>query len=158
MADLEKVCFRVEQDNSGYPPVQVEGLWARPFDQEKYILDNIPFFAKGVSWMDMIATTQSPDGQKWVTGVVSSSGHSTVRVIVFRDSRGTRALEEHVSELRKRFVSLGCSTELSHLPGLFAIDIPPDVPYSRILPVLEEGKVRDEWDYEEANLQHSLQG
>src|SRR5260221_6074103 len=119
MAALDKVWFKIQQDEDGYPPVQVESLWARPFDEGKYVLDNIPFFARGVSWRDMISASQGADGNKWFSGVVNPSGHSTIRIVMFRNS-GARPLEERVAELRGRFAAVGCSTELSHLPGLFA--------------------------------------
>jgi hypothetical protein len=155
MADLDKVWFKVQQDEDGYPPVQVESLWARPFDEGKYVLDNIPFFARGVSWRDMISATQGADGNKWFSGVVNPSGHSTIRIIVFRKADDPRPLEERVAELRGRFTALGCSSELSHITGLFAVDIPPSVPFSQVRPLLDEGQRLDQWDYEEANLRHA---
>ena len=50
MTKSEIVWFRLDQDEDGYPPVQTESVWAIPFGEGTYILDNVPFFAEGVSW------------------------------------------------------------------------------------------------------------
>jgi len=149
----EKIWFRISQDEDGYPPVSVETLWMSPVTGGAYRLDNIPFFAKGVSCGDMVSAFPGPDGHLWFDQVVDHSGHSTLRVVVFREVDDKRPLEERVEELRGRFSSIGCSTELSHLPGLLAVDVPPLVNFSIVLPLLEEG-VMGGWDYEEANLSH----
>jgi Domain of unknown function (DUF4265) len=156
MAQLDKVWFKVQQDEDGYPPVEVESLWAMPFDEGKYVLDNIPFFARGVSLRDMISVNQGADGHQWFCGVLNPSGHSTIRIVVFHNSSDPRPLEERVAELRARFTELGCSTELSYLVGLFAVDVPPSVLFSQVRPLLEEGRQLDRWDYEEANIRHTV--
>lgn len=154
MADFEKVWFRLQQDEDGYPPAQVETVWAVPFSEGTYVLENVPFFAQGVSLGDMISTTEDSDGRRWFNGVVKPSDHSTVRVSVFRESSDPRPLEERVAALRHRFTELGCTTELSHVSGLFAVDVPAAVDYDRVGDLLEEGK-DGSWDYEEASLRHS---
>jgi hypothetical protein len=151
---LEKVWFRIEQDKDGYPPVQVESVWAAPSGRDIYRLENVPFFAKGVSFKDEVFISQGSDGHKWYADVVVPSGHSTVRVIVYRNA-SLRPLEERVSELRQRFVERGCITELSHLPGLFAVDVPPSISIETVRPLLEEGAASETWDYEESNLCHA---
>lgn len=151
---MEKIWFKIEQDEDGYPPVQIESVWATPVGRNVYRLENVPFFAKGVSFKDEVSVSEGPNGQKWYSDVVASSGHSTVRVIVYRNA-DSRPLEERVSELRQRFVERGCVTELSHLPGLFAVDVPPTLSIETVRPLLEEGAASEAWDYEESNLCHA---
>jgi hypothetical protein len=46
-AGSTKVFFRLQKDADGYPPFEIESLWARPVGPDRYELDNIPFFATG---------------------------------------------------------------------------------------------------------------
>lgn len=151
---MEKIWFKIEQDDDGYPPVQIESVWATPAGGNLFRLENVPFFAKGVSFKDEVSISEGPDGRKWYADVVLPSGHSTVRVIVYRNA-DSQPLEERVGELRQRFIERGCITELSHLPGLFAVDVPPSLPLETVRPLLEEGAALEAWDYEEANLRHA---
>ena len=151
---LDKIWFRIEQDEDGYPPTRIESLWAAPTEGGLFRLENVPFFAKGVSFKDEVSISQGSDGHKWYADVVAPSGHSTVRVIVYRNA-SLPPLEERVSELRRRFVERGCITELSHLPGLFAVDVPPSISIETVRPLLEEGVASEAWDYEESNLRHA---
>jgi len=41
--------YRLEPDDDEYPPVSTEGLWVRSLDSGTVILDNIPFYAKGIA-------------------------------------------------------------------------------------------------------------
>jgi len=153
MTDFQKIWFRLHQDEDGYPPAQAETVSAVSFSEETYVLENVPFFARGVSLGDLISTSEDSEGRKWFQSVLKPSGHSTVRVIVFRNSGDPLPLEERVAALRRRFAELGCTTELSHVSGLFAVDVPPAVDYSKVHNLLEEGNAKY-WDYEEASIRH----
>ena len=78
--------------------------------------------------------------------VVRQSGHSTLRVVLF-DTTVLDSVRANLSEL-------GCSTELSHLPNLIAVDIPPDVELNRIREYLSRGELDGRWEYEESAVQH----
>jgi Domain of unknown function (DUF4265) len=153
-SQMLKLWFKIEQDEDGYPPVQVESIWAMPAGEDLFCLENIPFFAKGVSFKDKVSAFDGAGGQKWYADVVEPSGHSTLRIIVYRDTKSSQSLEERVSKLRQRFVEKGCTTELSHLPGLFAVDVPPSLSMKSLRLLLEEGADLDAWDFEESNLRH----
>ncbi len=150
----EKIWFSIDQDQDGYPPVKFETMWVSKTAGGAYRLENIPFFAKGVSSGDVVSISKRSDGENWFETVLSASGHSTLRVIVFRESLDKRPLEERVQEIRDRLFSLGCPTELSHLPGLFAVDVPPPIKFTHVRSLLNQGAARGLWDYEEANLRN----
>ena len=151
---MEKICFKIEQDEDGYPPVQIESVWASPAGGNLFRLENLPFLAKGVSFKDEVSTSEGLDGRKWYEDIAEPSGHSTLRVIVFRNGSSPQSLEQRVKELSQRFVEKGCITELSHLPGLFAVDVPPTVLLETLRPILDEGTALEAWDFEESNLRH----
>ena len=138
-----KIFFNLEQDEDGYPPASVESLWALPVGEGLFKIDNIPFFATGIAVDDIVSATLEGEVLQY-SDVVQPSGHSTLRVIVYDESQ--------VAEVRALFKQMGCSTELSHIPGLIAIDVPPSVSLDVLKPVLDEGRAKDRWDYEEACL------
>ncbi len=47
---------------------------------------------------------------------------------------------------------MGCSSELSELPRLVAVDIPADVEYRGVREFLEQGEADGEFEYEEGCL------
>lgn len=140
-----KVSFRLERGDDGYPPADWEHLWATRLPDGTFELDNTPFFAVGVSYLDVVATVRG-DGMNVFRSVVRASGHSTLRVILF----DTAVLQTVRTALRE----LGCSTELSHLPNLIAVDIPPNVELNRVRQYLSKGELDGQWEYEESALQH----
>lgn len=144
MDGAEKVVFRLEPDESGWPPASAEGLWAWPLGAGRHRLDNIPFFARGVGVDDIVTAERGADGQLWVTGVAERAGHSTIRVIA-RDDEGIEALR---SELR----GLGCSSEAYRRYRLIAVDVPPGVDLAAVRALLAEGEDAGRWGYEEAHL------
>lgn len=138
-----KIMFSLEQDEDGYPPATTESLWALDVGAGLYQIDNIPFFAVGIALNDIVSA-KLEHGALQYAEVVRPSGHSTLRVIVY-----------DVSELptvRAFFEQMGCATELSHLPRLVAIDVPPSVALEPLRQVLSTGREQDRWDYEEACL------
>jgi hypothetical protein len=148
--DLVKVTIHLVKDDSDYPPADFEHVWARMVGAGLYKLDNIPFFARGLRVGDVFLANAKNDEELLFSHVVRASDHSTIRVIVFRESTDSRPLEERVSILRSTLSQLGCSTELSHLPGLIAVDIPPTAKLSSITQILSDGEATGLWEYEEA--------
>ena len=56
------------------------------------------------------------------------------------------------AEIREQLREIGCSTEGSHIPRLFSVDIPAEVDYTQVRELLQAGAETDRWDYEEAAL------
>lgn len=141
---LVKVFFELQQDEDGYPPVTCESMWATPVGDGLYRLGNIPFFARGVACEDVVSAVRRDDGTLGFAEVVRPSRHSTLRVIIYEASE--------VPALRQDLEALGCDTELSHIPNLFAVDVPPAVPLDEVRRLLEAGTASARWEYEEACL------
>ena len=137
-----KILFALEQDEDGYPPVNVESVWARKTSDNFYELDNIPFYVRGISYKDVVDVARDDEGALNFKNIVRRSGHSTVRVIV-------SDLKDR-DDLRKKLEDFGCSWEGSNQPSLIAVDIPPEVKLASVLQFLEKGFEQERWDYEEA--------
>ena len=155
--DHVKVDFDLSQDAQGYPPTTTETLWAVRVGPDQFRLDNIPFFVCGVSCFDVIEAREGQAGRWKYRRLLRPSGHSTLRVVFFDRETNGPSLEERVRELLNNLRGLGCSTEISHIPGLISVDVPPGGTLTHVRPILETGMVRGQWDYEEATLGESIQ-
>ncbi|MGA7538935.1 MAG: DUF4265 domain-containing protein [Steroidobacteraceae bacterium] len=143
--DRVKIAFRLIRDADDYPPADWEHLWAIPRGADHFELDNIPFFAKGVAAGDLVAA-QRDDNQLVFERVIQPGGHSTVRVIMFDP--------DQKAVIRGELEQLGCETEGSHLPNLFAVDVPPEAAYTGVMKLLADKAGKDVLDYEEAAVRH----
>jgi hypothetical protein len=138
-----KILFELEQDEDGYPPASAETLWAIKTGDGLFKIDNIPFFVLGIAVNDIVAAAPEENIFRFEK-VVRPSGHSTLRIVVYDAA--------DVAAVRALFKQLGCSTELSHLPRLLAVDVPSTVSLEELKQVLESGRHQDRWGYEEACL------
>lgn len=139
----QKVLFRLERDEEGYPPADIEGVWAEELGDGGFVIDNIPFFASQATLGDVVEV-QEIGNELFYSSTRQCSDNSLLRVIFF-DGRDPLSLR---SELQK----LGCSTEQSHLRSLIAVNVPPTVEISNVMAILSEGYSKGYWDYEEAIL------
>lgn len=144
-ADRVKIGFRLIRDADDYPPADWEHLWAIPRGTDRFELDNIPFFAKEVAAGDLVAA-QYEDNQLVFKQVIQPGGHSTIRVIMYDP--------DQKAAIRDELTKLGCETEGSHLPNLFAVDVPPNADYTEVMKLLSANAAKDVLDYEEAAIRH----
>jgi hypothetical protein len=142
--DIHKVRFPLEQDEDGYPPASDELLWARLVSDGVYRVDNIPFFVRGISLGDEVCV-DTVDGDLVYRGVHRQGGHRTIRLLV--------GDEAQVPRIRDELRALGCPSELSHIPILVAVDIPPDIPESVIRGYLDRSMHAGVFEYEEGNVE-----
>lgn len=137
-----KILLDVERDDGTH---EVESVWAIP-EERGYRLDNVPFYARGFAWGDLVSATPDPDGLLRCTGLVAASGHSTIR-LWFADTGD-------VQKVRDALRAMGCDSELD-IPRLVAVDVPPDVPYERIRRYLDDKERAGVFEYEEGCLGQS---
>lgn len=63
-----------------------ESLWAEELGSDLYRIRNVPFFAYGLNFFDVVrATADSPDLKPEIREIVKPSGHKTLRLF-FEDS------------------------------------------------------------------------
>jgi hypothetical protein len=141
-----KIVFPLTRDSDDYPPADREHVWAIPHG-DHYEIDNIPFFVKGVSAGDTVAA-HTEGAQLIFDKVIDFGGHSTIRVVMYDLTQK--------EPIRSKLLQLGCESEGSHLPNLFAVDVPPAVNYAEILTLLANRADDGILDYEEASVQHRM--
>lgn len=141
MPEHVKVLFFTDPVD-GYPPEEWESMWCRPLGENRFKLDNIPFFAKGVSCEDVIKARCS-EGRYVFTEVVDASSNSTVRVIVY-DLEG-------VEQIRGKLRELGCEVEGSGIEGLLSANVPKSC-LGAVTEYLQGEHAADRLDYEEATM------
>lgn len=140
-----RVSFRLEQDEDGYPPVALERLWADRVQEGLYRLDNVPFYVKNVSSGDVVAVEALNDELSFLK-VVRASGNSVVRIYVLDI--------EDVQASRDEFRGLGCESELSDVPKLFALEVPASSEFAPVAQLIDAGVNQRRWEYEVGVMRH----
>src|SRR4051794_21746489 len=150
--DRVRVRFRLQRGSDGWPPVESEGVWARPCGGREYELDNVPWFAVGVAFGDRVLAEPDEDGVLWVQAHLLWSGRYTIRVIPLGDG----AASEQLQSIIDLFAPLGAECE-GALPAfkLVALDIPSTARLAEIKSLLVQGEAEGRWDYEEGCIDPS---
>jgi len=131
-----KILFR----HNAFDKESIESAWAGKVENG-YQLDNILFYAKNYSCQDIVSV-EEVEGELFVTGLIQENGHSTIRVL-FSDTK-------MIPKVRNELKNFGCSSELSNMINLVAVDVPPDINYSDIQDYLKKGETECKWEYQEA--------
>jgi hypothetical protein len=115
-----KVLFRVVGEKG---EVNVETLWAFDLGDDRYRLDNSPFYAYSVSVGDVVLAPVDPEeARPTYASVVEKSGNRTVRVLL-----DTPVEPGNVSDtLLQGLVAMGCEYEGANARYV-SINVPPSV-------------------------------
>jgi len=158
--ELRKIRFHISPAEwHGRPS---ETLWAEPVEETApattFRLRNSPFFAEGVSFLDMISAKPDRDGDGLeFAGVIERSGHSTYLILA---PAGSANFAKNWNVLQ----ALGCTYEsktLSTKEGekiLYAVDVPPDADIYAVYEALSDSERNGVWTFQEGHVGHKLQG
>jgi hypothetical protein len=119
------------------PDGTVETPWAIALGDGRFRLDNIPFFAYGISADDVIVAAPAHDGFLDFVRVDEPSGNRTLRVM-FKDKVGK------TEPLLPRLTEMGVGWE-GAFAKLFALTVPPEVDLESVAQVLAESGL--DWEY-----------
>jgi hypothetical protein len=122
---------------------ELETMWTVKRD-DGYELDNIPFYVKALALGDVVSASTEADGGLRYSSLVRATGHSTIRLWF--------ANENDVPPVRDELKRIGCASELSDLPRLVAVDVPPAVSYATVKAYLDQGEREGKFEYQEACL------
>ena len=138
VAASNKDLVKVHVDLPNHWATGGESLWATPLGNDQYRLENVPFFAYGLNFHDVVlATPDSDDTIPEVRAVISQSGHRTLRVIFSKSvERETQA--QLLDTLKAYDASYERATK-----NTVAIDIDPEGDYLATYDKLEEFADRD---------------
>jgi len=139
----EKMTFILEKDEDGYPPDDSETLWVENLGDNKYRIDNIPFYVRGLSPDDVVAGKIN-NNILMFDRYVEKSNISVFRIVFFDRSKMDIVLSTAVK--------MGCRWEGSHLKNLYSIEIPRSVDLNEVRNLLNAEASNDVLDYEEASI------
>ncbi len=140
--------FQLEPDEDGCPPISVEGLWVRPTLSGNVVLDNIPFYAKGVAPGDELSISMNSQDEAWFAQLVKPGGKSVFRVHATSD--------EEIAKIREELLDLGIPSEVDRKTRLIALEVPATADIRPVLNYLVIGRTSDRFDFEEGVLRHAL--
>ena len=143
----KQVKLILEYEGATPGSLDVESVWASPVPTG-FAVDNIPFRAQGIALGDVVSAEPDEDGMLRFRSLVMPSGHSTIRLWFSKEH------ENLVPSVRQQLREMGCISELSDLPRLVAVDIPPSVSYDRVRQIFERGEKDGTFEYEEGCVAH----
>ena len=145
--ERQKVLFRLERGDDGYPPVAVEGLWALRQPDGSHVVDNIPFFALGIAPGDTVLTL-TRGKEVWFDRLHAAGGASVFRIRA-NDAGG-------LEKIREDLLGLGLPSEINRQLLLVAVEVPAASDIRPLLDYLVSNQEVARLDFEEAALRHSI--
>ena len=142
---MAKVLFELESETS----YETESLWAKVVADGEFVLDNVPFFAFGVSCGDRVRAKPLENVFQFVE-VAEPSGHSTYRAYL-EESATEEQRDRYLAQLK----ALGCHLERG-TKRLWAFDLPPTTDIHAVYAVLEQAEAEGVWEFEEGHVGHPL--
>lgn len=131
-----------------------EFMWASPTGasaDNEFELENSPFYAKDVSYKDVVKAAPSGDGRTYeFQEVIRRSGHSTYRLLIEPDSPKFQAYWRMLEER-------GCTYESGPIKmnigprDHYSVDVPPSADIHEVYRLLEKGEHDGVWDFEEGH-------
>jgi len=122
------VFFPVEQDDNGHPSVSREQIWCLPGEKGRFIVNNIPFYARDISMGDEIST-DIRNGEWWFSTLTKPSQNTTIRAFARKP--------EVAQKLVPRLQSFGGLTEKMEGSPLVAVSLPPAADIAGVLDYLD---------------------
>lgn len=145
MNEPVEVCVSVEQDHFEQPLVRQENIWAVPQGCGTYLVDNIPFYATGISLGDEIKAERQ-NGTLCFVAVVNPSKNTTVRVFARRESFGPLIVP--------KMQSFGGLTEKMEGSPLVAVSFPPTADLAGALAFLDKESDAGNLAFEESAVRY----
>ncbi|MEW7292836.1 DUF4265 domain-containing protein [Aquimarina sp. 2304DJ70-9] len=110
-----------------------ESFWATPLGNDLFRLENVPFYAYGLNFHDVVrATPDSNEHKPEIREVFESSGHRTFRVY-FEKTINREKQEEILDAMKDLTISYERANEI-----YFSLDIQPEGNYQAVFDKLDE--------------------
>jgi len=152
---LLRVYFNLDhEDWHGRPN---EGLWTEPVGAPASVfrLRNSPFFARGVSFLDLVRAVPRPDsGQLEFVEVIGRGGHSTYMLLVPPESRDFGEAWAKLARLGCTYESMSIHLSIGHRT-LYAVDVPASSDVHAVHSVLRDGERDGVWLFQEGHFGHT---
>lgn len=110
-----------------------ESMWVEPLGNDLYKIENVPFYAYGLNFHDVVrATSDSVELKPEIRELVKASGHRTFRVF-FEKHLKREQQEEILSSMKDLTISYERANSI-----YFALDMQPEGNYQAIFDRLDE--------------------
>jgi hypothetical protein len=120
-----------------------ESMWAHVLGNDLYEIDNVPFYAYGINYRDVVyAISDAPDLKPEIKSVVKRSGHQTLRVIFL-----SPLSEDRQAPYLDRIKTFDASIERANTTYV-AIDVPPSGDYDGLCDYLHSTEAQEVLEYE----------
>lgn len=147
-----RVIFPLEVDDEGWPPVGSERMWAFGRGEDRYEIDNVPWFVRDLACGDVVeAVAPDPSSHPVFTRLLQRSLHLTIRIICFRSG----PLAGDLQAVLDAFVPLGPYAEGVDQYGMVALDIAPETPLRPVYEKLVAGRADGSWEWEEGRINNA---
>jgi hypothetical protein len=130
---------------------EAEWLWADADSENQFILRNIPVFAFGLSYGDLV-NAPLVDGVPVFSDVAQSNGHSTYRIYSKHDRHAPEVID-----LPDCLKATGVGTELA-TDRIVALDVPPETDVYAVYSALQEAERNGIIEFEEGHCGHVHRG
>lgn len=124
MSDSIRIKFELVPDGDGYPPIGVETLNASRLEENKFRLENTPFFVSGVAYGDIVEARQSLSGGYEFVQCLDESGFKSISIILLSES-----LDENLMDILR-----GCNAVIEYgefnSMRMVAVSVPESFDYS----------------------------
>lgn len=124
---------KIHADLPNHWAIGGESIWATPLGNDLYRIENVPFYAYGLNFLDVVyATPDSGDTIPEIRKVVNPSGHRTYRILFSKDTA-----REKQKELLDSLTKYEASYERAD-STLVAVDIKPSGDYLAVYNQLDK--------------------
>lgn len=148
MADnMVKVTIPLPEDNLA--GATSESVWAEPQGNGTYRVKNVPFYAKGISFDDLVKAERENDVLMF-KDVIRHSGHSTYRVFA-KDGRTDPDVVALLETLKKMHCDIEPATD-----KLVGVDVLPEADIYKVYATLQEAERSGKIDFQEGHCSHAL--
>ncbi|MEQ8336157.1 MAG: DUF4265 domain-containing protein [Cyclobacteriaceae bacterium] len=133
METNEEGLEKVHIDLPNHWAIGGESMWAEPLGNDLYRIENVPFYAYGLNFHDIVrATADSDELKPEIRELIESSGHRTFRVFFKKHIE-----REQQEEILNSMNDLTISYERAN-STYFALDMQPEGNYQAVFDRLDE--------------------
>lgn len=125
--------------------IGVESFWAAKVGEDLYRIENVPFYAYGLNFRDVVRAYSDADGILEIQEVVERSGNQTMRVD-FNKTCDKERQPKYLEQLKK----LNCSFERWN-DSMLAINVRKEADFNEIVAQLEAWEEEEILDVETAH-------
>lgn len=125
-------------------------MWAEPLGRGRYRIRNVPFYAYGISFGDVVRAAGHGADELLMERVEDRSGHSTYRIFV--EEEFTPESPEF-GQFWQPVEQTGANYERGS-DMLLAVDVPPSSNIDRVFQLLTAGESAGVWLFEEGHCGH----